>query len=382
MKNACEYCDKYRCHGECTNYLLMMAERLRKDGNKTDIDALKCLFKEIPKFNYALEMKVNAIFGTDLELVNDVGSIDEDKINIFNSFLYATNDNGKTNLYEIKSAIKDKEIYGEGYLFFDNKNLYVIPKISITMFQEDNEDPIVNKPLYYTIGLVEVPEKLVFPEDGFIKQDKGYIISPENIIKFSSDSYVLNSDLKQLQILLEINRKLCDSTTKRDYGDIFLLTDKNAHTMISAVADRIKHTAEDAIKKMREVIAEKLKKNKVEDSNVIVLDENYKDVKQVQPVTLVKDYKFIWEKQDDIIASAFNFPAILLGLGESSGNISKEALIRDARANALTPLKQDTENVLNKITNKIFGKGVHLRFADYEPIDVPETLPEKQKDDK
>jgi len=57
-------------------------------------------------------------------------------------------------------------------------------------------------------------------------------------------------------------------------------------------------------------------------------------------------------------------------------------LIRDARANALTPLKQDTENVLNKITNKIFGKGVHLRFADYEPIDVPETLPEKQKDDK
>src|SRR5699024_11014021 len=127
-----------------------------------------------------------------------------------------------------------------------------LAKSEITAYQNDDKDPILNEVVYYTVGEVSVPDKLVFKSSGFVKQERGYIISPKNMIKFSSDSYALNSDLKQLQILLEINRKIYESTTKRDYGDIFLFTSAPQKNIVSAVAQRVKNSVNEAIVKMRE----------------------------------------------------------------------------------------------------------------------------------
>ena len=337
--------------------------------NKTDRSRFDRLFKEIPKFNYVLNEKINAIFGTDLEVAKD-SKVEEDKTNEFSSFLYSTNDNGKTNLREIKKALKEKEIFGEGYLFWDNKNFYALTKWQITAFQENDNDPIIDAVKYYTVGKVKVPEKLVFDETGFYKQEEGYIISPDNLIIFESDTYAMNSDLRQLQILLEINHKIYQSTTKRDYGDIFLLTSAPQVNPISVVAERVKNTVNEAVVKMRERVAALIKKNKVDDSNIVALDESYKDVKQVTPITKVTDYQFIWENQDDIMTSVFDFPMILAGLGDEAGNVSKDALLREARANTLTPLKSDTANALSKIARKMFGEEYYLRFQDYSEVNA------------
>lgn len=365
MRNrTCEYCNRYACHGECENYILDMVER------EADGDAFSRLFKEIPKFNYVLEEKINAIFGTDLEVASE-SAISEQQTKKFEKFIYGINANGNTNFYEIKKAIKEKEIFGEGYLFFDSQSVYAISRFDLTGYQPIEQDPVIDNILYYTVGAVDIPEELIFPPEGFIKQEAGYIISPDNIIKFKSDSYALNSDLKQLQILLEINRKLYESTTKRDYGDIFLFTSANKGGLVSSVANattRIKETVNKAVKKMRDQLAKVLKQNKVDDSNVVILDEVYKDVKQITPITKVTDYKFIWEKKDEIITSVFNFPMILAGLGDGAGNVSKKALIEEARANTLTPIKSDTANSLTKIAKKICGEEYYLRFKDYEPL--------------
>lgn len=358
----CETCGKPKCRGECENYIIEMIE------HEASRDAFERLFSEIPKFRYVLNEKINAIFGTDLEVASK-SEVDEDKTELFNAFLYQTNDNGKTNLHEIKKALKEKEIFGEGYLFYDRKNLYALPKALVTEYQENDHDPIIDKVRYYTVGDVEVPEILAFPSDGYIHDDDGgYIISPKNMIRFKTDSYALNSDLKQLQILLEINRKIHQSTTKRDYGDIFLFTNTPETNVISAVAERVKNTASDTIKKMRERVAKLIKRNKVEDSNVVVLDENYKSVTQVKPITNVKDYQFIWEQQDNIVTSVFNFPMLLAGLGDEAGNVSKEALLREARANTLTPLKAETANALSVIAKMMFGEAFYLRFQDYSEV--------------
>lgn len=361
----CEECHRHGCHGECQNYIQEMIE------HETDRDQFNRLFKEIPKFNYVLNEKVNAIFGTDLEVANN-SELDEGKTEEFSTFLYSTNDNGNTNLFEIKKALKEKEIFGEGYLFFDKKNVYALAKSEITAYQKDDNDPILNEIVYYTVGEVSIPETITFDKsnEGILKQEKGYIISPENMIKFSSDSYALNSDLKQLQILLEINRKIYESTTKRDYGDIFLFTEAPQKNVVSAVAKRVKDTVNEAIVKMREHVANLIKKNKVEDSNIVVLDESYKDVKQIAPVTKVTDYQFIWENQDDIITSVFNFPMLLAGLGDEAGNVSKEALLKEARANTLTPIKADTANALSKIAKNFFGEEYYLRFQDYSEVNA------------
>ncbi|OJG76525.1 hypothetical protein RV10_GL003662 [Enterococcus pallens] len=332
-------------------------------------DEFDRLFKEIPKFRYVLNEKVNAIFGTDLEVAAE-SEVSETETEKFSTFLYSTNANGNTNLYEIKKALKEKEIFGEGYLFFDGKDAYALDQSKITAYQENDKDPIIDKIEYYTVGEVYVPPKLEFDSTGFIKQEGGYIISPNNIIKFKSDSYALNSDLKQLQILLEINRKIYDSTTKRDYGDIFLLTSASKGSPVSVVAKRVKDTVNEAIEKMREHVANLIKKNKVDDSNVVILDETYKEVKQVSPVTTVKDYQFIWENQDDIITSVFNFPMLLAGLGDEAGNVSKEALLKEARANTLTPIKSDTANALSKIAKKLCGDEYYLRFKDYSEVNA------------
>lgn len=359
--NECELCNKKSCHGECDNYILEMAL------NKGDRSLWDKLFREIPKFNYVLNSKVASIFGTDLQVASKSDE-QSDKTKEFNQFLYKNNENGVTNLSEIKKAMREKEIFGISYIFYDDENesLYFLRNDQVSIFKADEDNPIIDDILCYTVGSVEMPDNLNFKNKGFIKQDAGYIINPENMVKFKSDSYILNSDLKQLQILLEINRKIYQSTTKRDYGDIFVLTSESGSNPVSAVAQRIKNTTNDAIKKMRQKIAELIKKNKVEDSNVVILDERHKEVKQIGPITTVKDYKFVWEKQDDIMASVVNFPTILLNLGEASGNISKEALIKDARANFLTPIKTDTENALSAISKKMFGEEYYLRFEDYQ----------------
>lgn len=362
----CKYCEDRGCHGECTNYILTMMEH---NTGRQEIDRL---LKEIPKFNYVLSEKINAIFGTDLEVAKD-STIAEKETKEFEAFLYNTNANGNTNLYEIKRAIKEKEIFGEGYLFYDKENVYALSEAEISAFQEEENNPIIDNILYYTVGDVAVPEELKFPEAGYIKQEAGYIISPSNMIKFKSDSYALNSDLKQLQILLEINRKIFESTTRRDYGDLYFFTTEAKGGLVSAVANvanRIKNTANETIKKMRQRIADIIKKNKVYDSNVVVFDETYKDVKQVQPITKVTDYKFIWEEQDNIVSSVLNFPMLLAGLGDEAGNVSKEALLKEARANTLTPLKADTANALSKIAKKLFGEEYYLRFQDYSEVNA------------
>lgn len=366
MKNArtskpCELCNRRGCHGECDNYILDMVL------HEADRDEFDRLFREIPKFNYVLNEKVNAIFGTDLEVATESKKVDK-QTEEFSSFLYSTNDNGNTNLFEIKKALKEREIFGEGYLFFDKKNVYALAESQVTAHQKNDKDPILDEVLYYTVGEVTTEDKFEFPSEGFIQQDEGYIISPDNMIKFKSDSYALNSDLRQLQILLEINRKIYESTTKRDYGDIFLLTDAPQVNPISAVAKRVKDSVNEAVEKMRERVVNLIKRNKVEDSNIVALDESYKDVKQIAPVTKVTDYQFIWENQDDIITSVFNFPMLLAGLGDEAGNVSKEELLKEARANTLTPLKADTANALSKITKVLFGENYYLRFQDYSEV--------------
>jgi hypothetical protein len=370
----CKYCNDKGCHGECTNYILAMMDH---NAGREEIDRL---LKEIPKFNYILSEKINAIFGTDLEVAQGSKSV-ADKTEEFEKFLYSANANGNTNLYEIKKAIKEKEIFGEGYLFFDTENVYALAESEISSFQEAEEDPIIDNILYYTVGDVSVPEELKFPEAGFIKQEAGYIIAPSNLIKFKSDTYALNSDLKQLQILLEINRKIFESTTRRDYGDLYFFTTEPKGGLVSAVANvanRIKNTANEAIKKMRQRIADSIKENKVDDSNVVVFDETYKDMKQAQPITKVTDYKFIWDKQDNIVSSVLNFPMLLAGLGDEAGNVSKEALLKEARANTLTPIKADTANSLSMIAKKLFGEEYYLRFQDYSEVNADfEETPKK-----
>ncbi|WP_406834422.1 hypothetical protein ABLU29_09655 [Lactococcus lactis] len=371
--NPCEACEKFGCHGECENYILQMIE------HDAERDAFDRLFKEIPKFNYVLNEKINAIFGTDLEVAKD-STLAQSETTEFETFIYSKNANGNTNLFEIKRAVKEREIFGEGYLFYDGTNVYSLRKNEISAYKEIETDPIIDNILYYTVGVVDVPKKLIFPTEGFIKQDSGYIISPDNMIKMKSDSYVLNSNLKELQILLEMNKKIYESTTKRDYGDIFLFTNAPQKNVVSAVAKRTKDAINNAVKKMREHIAKLIKRNKVEDSNIVVLDETYKSVTQVKPVTLVKDYQFIWEDKDDIITSVFNFPMLLSGLGDDAGNVSKEELLKEARANTLTPIKDEVAHSLTSLAKKLFGDEYYLRFQDYNEVNA--DYDEENKENK
>lgn len=370
----CPYCEKKACHGECQNYLIQMMEK------GIDRKELEKIFKEIPKFNYVLNSKIASIFGTEIEVAKD-SDIIEDRTFEFKQFLFRKNANGKTNLSEIKKALREKEIFGKSYLFFsagdENEEgkdcLYSLGCDAVTVFKEIENDPIIDNISYYTVGDPDIPEVIDWSEHkkGYIKDDEGYIISKANMLIFESDSYVLNSDLMQLQNLLQINRKVNESTTFRDYGNVFVFPKGKVSAALSATGQRIKDEVNKAVKSMRDKVAKLIKKNNTEDSNVIMLDEQYEKIEQVKPLTVIKDYEFYWKKQDDIISSVVNFPAILLSLGETSGNISKEALIKDARANFLYPLKNDTANVLSMLCDKLFNEeGYYIRFADFEDTEL------------
>lgn len=367
----CPYCQQSNCYGECENYLIDIIEHTKNRS------ILEKIFSEIPKFNYVLNSKIASIFGTEIEVAKDSNRNDE-KTKEFKKFLYQNNNNGQTNLSEIKRAIREKEIFGKSYLFImrDGKKiaLYFIPVHKISITKNKKDDPLMDNILYYSLGEIkpnEIPERLTFNRNGYIKTENGYIISKRNMIVFESDSYVLNSDLMQLQNLIQINRKINESTTYRDYGNIFVFPKGKVKDMLSATGNRMKEEFNKAIKKMRDKVASLIKKNNTDDSNVIMLDEQYDKVQQVQPLTKITDYQFYWDKQDDILSSVVNFPTILLNLGEASGNISKEALIKDARTNFLTPLKNETANDMSLICDKLFTEqGYYLRFLDYEETEL------------
>lgn len=372
----CPYCEKRTCHGECENYLIQMMER------GIDRIELEKVFKEIPKFNYVLNSKIASIFGTEIEVAKD-SKTNKDRTFEFKQFLFRKNANGKTNLSEIKKALREKEIFGKSYLFFDAADenekgkdcLYFLGYDSVTPYKDEEKenDPIIDNVLFYTVGSPDIPDLIKWSENkkGYIKDDNGYVISKENMLIFESDSYILNSDLMQLQNLLQINRKVNESTTYRDYGNVFVFPKGKVSSALSATGNRIKEEVNKAVTAMRDKVAKLIKKNNTRDSNVIMLDEQYEKIEQVKPLTIIKDYEFYWEKQDDIISSVVNFPAILLNLGEATGNISKEALIKDARANFLYPLKNDTANVLSMLCEKLFDDdGYYIRFADFEDTKV------------
>lgn len=364
----CPYCESKSCYGECENYLIQMMKR------GIDRDKLEQIFKEIPKFNYVLNSKIASIFGTEIEVAKD-SETSEERTFEFKQFLFRKNGNGKTNFSELKKVLREKEIYGKAYLFFDPgeeespPSLYCLGCDDVKVFIPKKPDAIINEVSYYTVGEPDVPDAIDWSEHpkGFIRDDNGYIISKENMLIFDSDSYVLNSDLMQLQNLIQINRKVNESTTYRDYGNIFVFPKGNISAALSATGHRIRDEVNKVVEKMRNKVASLIKKNNTKDSNVIMLDEQYEKIEQVKPLTVIKDYEFYWKKQDEIISSVVNFPTILLNLGEASGNISKEALIKDARANFLYPLKNDTANVLSMLCDKLFGEeGYYIRFADFE----------------
>lgn len=368
----CPYCESNSCYGECENYLIQMMKR------GIDREKLEQIFKEIPMFNYVLNSKIASIFGTEIEVAKDSNTSEEHTFK-FKQFLFSKNGNGKTNFSELKKVLREKEIFGKAYLFFDPGEegskpcLYYLGYDDVNVFRPVKQDAIINEVSYYTVGEPDVPDEIDWSKHpkGYIRYDNGYIISKENMLKFDSDSYVLNSDLMRLQNLIQINRKVNESTTYRDYGNVFVFPKGKISGALSATGLRIKDEVNKVVEKMRNKIASLIKKNNTKDSNVIMLDEQYEKIEQVKPLTVIKDYEFYWKKQDDIISSVVNFPTILLNLGEASGNISKEALIKDARANFLYPLKNDTANVLSMLCDKLFNEeGYYIRFADFEDTKV------------
>ncbi|AXH73411.1 MAG: structural protein [Caudoviricetes sp.] len=370
MSCRCEYCDKKNCFGECQNYLIEMIK------NGVGHDDIETLLMQLPKVKYALTAKINSIFGTEIEVCKNSDRLD-DKTFAFKQFLYKKNRNNKTNLAEIKKALWDKEVFGKAYCFFEStengNNLYYLSQSSVNTFIPIEKDSIIQEVSYYTVGEPTITDKIDWKEhkDGYIKYDGGYIIKPSNMLVFESDTFVLNSDLMQLQNLLQINKKINESTTYRDYGNVFVFPNGKIATALSATGNRIKEEMNKAVKAMRDKVAKLIKKDNTKDSNVIVLDEQYQKIEQIKPLTKITEYQFYWEKQDDIISSVVNFPAILMNMGNVSGDVSKVALIKDARANFLTPLKNDTANILTTLCDKLFDEdGYYIRFEDYKEIEV------------
>lgn len=383
---VCKKCNKSNCHGGCDDIVLEIMEQLGDDMSEFDKFVMR-----VPKANYILDSKVASIFGTGFEIVNnDEGKpeydsegnvVDNEQTKTFEAMLYNTNENGNTNMSELKRAIREREIFGESYLFFDdaNDNFYFLRKNQVTTHKYDDKDSIIKRVAFYTVGSPDMPEENIirWNEQGYIRQvDEngnvlGYIIHPDNLIRFYSGTYMLNSDIEQLKLLVDIVDKFEETTTLRDFGDVYALTEIPRERLETAgTNDTIRTTAEKTLKKMNEMVASLMKKDKTEDSNAIVLDNRFKDIKQLEPVIKPTDYQFIWENQDQIVSSALRWPTILSNLGNESGNVSKSALIKEARANFLTPTKDDVANALSKVAKSMFGESSYIRFKPYEEIDL------------
>ncbi|OFI46745.1 hypothetical protein BG262_02810 [Floricoccus penangensis] len=371
----CDICNKVNCHGECMNYLIEMVEQLSKESN---MDEFNRIFMQIPDFNYRLDGKINAVFGTDLEVAKN-GERDEELSNRWDEILYKTNRQGSTNLAEIKKFYRYKEVFGTSYLFIDDKEeqfRLVKPNLVSEMALKTDNDILGTEIVWYKLGSPEINDSYSLRKNqGFeyFPYSGGYAVAPSNIIKIHDDSFILNSDLLRLQILLSMLLKILCATTDRDYGDLFVFTEQPKEKLLSAVAKRTKDAVANAVESMRVKLAEFIKQNKTDDSNVVIFDEQYKDIKQIAPVTPIKDFQFIYDDLDNILSSVTNFPSILVDRGDIGRNVSNKNLLSSARAGWLTPQKKELAVAVTPAAKLLLNdKDCYLRFKDY-PEDLTGT---------
>lgn len=316
------------------------------------------LVKNLPGMNYVKNRALNYIFSNGLT----AGGEDDDKK--LDTWLYETwNEMGSSNYLALREAIGNAIVYGECGLRLYKGNLYPYEKGHYGVLYEKKE------------GITRIVGYFIREDGDFVEEE----IDKKEWDEFRQIEDLLTWFERHKLILLSTDEfKNLRNDTSKMHGMSPLLQDRQRIKLLLAVYERMNYDIRydgpgriilraksrfngEEEKSATSVITnnsgpaqeEQLKLAKLEgkrvgeqiknssSDQVIVLSDGFeKDIEHLPRVTKATDFKDWITNEGVIIAQILGMSAVLVEVGQWSGNVSMEKVIDDAMVNTIVPLRE------------------------------------------
>lgn len=339
--------DMNNCDSTCEGLGMYDSMPAKGVTNKTD-----WLLEHIPGISYGLERTINYIFS------NGLTTGDKASTQRLTTWLFeGKNALGATNYSVLQQAIKYAHVYGEWGLRWYEGNLYDYKQGHFGMLVS-KENGIEQIHAYYIRKDGEKVTKDVKLEwtDWDVRFDDAdmILLDPSEFCVIRNDptklhgTPILLSDKERVNLLLSTYQRLNYDIDYDGPGRLFFWEDsgyiknENGVSTTTESLNNSPRVKEERTKRAREEVEALAKKIKTAGSDSIgVLSKALsKDVLKIPRVTKSTEF-FGWiEGEGKIVAQLLGMSAVLLEVGDWSGNVSMGKIIDNAMLNTIIPMRE------------------------------------------
>lgn len=353
----------------------------------TPLKEYEWLIKNLPTLPYVKDQYINFLFS------NGLTTGDKESTERLNDFMFSQNIKGQTNYNVLQQAIVYSKYYGRcGIRWLSEKDgIVLVPPSQYTVVTEDDEQYYGFKRVYcYAISTEETKplkfkklniDKSEFEKSGIlIGEDKDFIVEyPQNFINLRNDTStwegisIFEGDKQRLMLLASVYSRLNYDIEYDGPGRLlFFLRDNIANSGLNDISasnllDQTATTVEDRAEKARKEIEGLAREIKHSGSDSTILVSNiFKSFEHLPRVTKATEFfEWLMRKEGQVIAQNFGISASLLGLDETSGNVSMEKIIDNAMLNNIVPEREKIATQFSPMLSEKLGVK-KIYFDKYE----------------
>lgn len=286
---------------------------------------------------------------------------DEAKDKELKNILYSVNSNGRSGIDEIKDAFVHSLLYGKGLLLFNpvNEQMYSVSPFRYQPYYF-RENSLVKNIVMYRIfddesqTVYKEPVRVYSRYEHLVAQQtpQGLFISERIAAEFFERLNPLNTDRRRCEIVLTMMNEILSDLQTGGYGYVLVYGD-GSYIGGQEVSDG------EEFNRVAHLRSTNDRKQEVEDMLDGIMtgsrkggqyfDGWVKEVEQLKRAVTPKDYEYFISKSQQISCEILGIPPVLLGLNESSRNLSVEALLNQANDFYTMPERQKVENYVSKI---------------------------------
>ncbi|WP_242327772.1 hypothetical protein [Enterococcus avium] len=312
---------------------------------------------DLPALKLVTTGLTNTLFAEKLT----TGNAEKDKQ--LNTILYSVNRSGKTGIDSVKDIYLNSKLYGRGLLVFNpiDEQMYPVSPFRYQpyYFKENN---LVKYTVMYQIYDEETSYiyqdaiKVTNRFENLVTEqtNQGFFISEKLCVEFVEELNPLNTDRKRAEIVLTMLNEILNDLRTGGYGYVVVYGDQagyisrdeelsDAELFDRTSYERVINDRKTEVREMLDDICLGARKGGY------YFDGWAKKIDQLKRVATPKDYWLFMEKAQQITCEILGIPPVLLGLNETSRNVSVESLIEQSNKEFAKPERQKIENYVTKI---------------------------------
>lgn len=373
--------------------------QLEKLDELPELQKMEYMVKNLPAWDYVLEMFVNYMFS------NGLTTGDEQQDEKLDAWLYKENGIGATNYDTLREVVKQAASYGECGLWLKDDELRAIHKgyyacvvkqelgtryVVAYLIRKDGElvDPSIDNTSIYEILSGYTVEEVVesYTSQGYIVVSTDEFVNVRNDTAYIHGASPLLSDIQRLKLLIAVYQRLNVDINYDGPGRIILRPKDGYYegganpVSTTEVVNQSAMAQNDRYQKARLEAKRVAKQIKDSSSDSVILLSNAfsENIEELPRVTKATEF-FDWINDAcEIIAQDLGMRPVLIDAGESNGNISMESRIDDAVLNSIIPQREKYSIQFSRIIASHIGVP-KIYFDKYSLQQIQDTNDERLK---